>query len=586
MFKLLPHKLTEYRNKTAKSGDEYQVTASNTSGNRTDYTLNLSAMKPQTYYRLDLYGYALEKNKNGKWGNPRFTNPDTGRDYYQAWYDTCTVYFATEALPDYLTERDIALIRPDDAKWKENNRGTYSYSNSAPSYYNEMTRPYFCLVHSRQDLFKQDTRMIIRLEYNEENSRAGVWKQIGQDVNIAEIRENNGRYVTWRAASDINLSAIRSNPSKYMGKQLRYTILRVNTKDYNKYLEEGEKKIRSEYLTYQQAYDREGNKKSFTSLDLAYARNRSVQAAKKGDNAYVTNTANNSLPGRRPIVKDDKMVTETVDLSALTQSFEDDKVIDRTQDDMETAVKEFKESVKIEDFADVIYQYHMTTDMGFYESFLDYMISIKNSGNLENYPRTSVPKTTHVMIKSIDDTSLSGSTSWSNEYCTYLMNRFLNPYTTFLYWSDFAFAPGIEMRNYQYNRVVDKVLSSESAHIEFYDPMIKYWHDRPNFHGQLLYSTVWVEKTKNGNTHHGDWTMYNWNYYKSTITGDKSHGTLTFNSGYSPSSMYTFMNRYKQLRPQKVLGNATRYAISGDMNVWSEVKDYSLRMIEYVYDWM
>lgn len=579
MFKLLPHKLTEYRNKTAKSGDEYQVTASNTSGNRTDYTLNLSAMKPQTYYRLDLYGYALEKNKNGKWGNPRFTNPDTGRDYYQAWYDTCTVYFATEALPDYLTERDIALIRPDDAKWKENNRGTYSYSNSAPSYYNEMTRPYFCLVHSRQDLFKQDTRMIIRLEYNEENSRAGVWKQIGQDVNIAEIRENNGRYVTWRAASDINLSAIRSNPSKYMGKQLRYTILRVNTKDYNKYLEEGEKKIRAEYLTYQQAYDREGNKKSFTSLDLAYARSRNVQAAKKGDNAYVTNTANNSLRGRRPIVKDDKMVTETVDLSALTQSFEDDKVIDRTQDDMETAVKEFKESVKIEDFADVIYQYHMTTDMGFYDSFYSYMSSIKSSGQLENYPRTSVPKTTHVMIKSIDDTSLSGTTNWSNEYSTYTMNRFLNPYTTFLYWSDFAFAPGIEMRNYQYNRVVDKVLSSESAHIEFYDPMIKYWHDRPNFHGQLLYSVVTVD-TKT-NTHTGDWNnLYDWNYYKNTIKGDKRHGVLVFKSGYSPSSMYTFMNRYKQLRPQKLLGSNTRYAISGDMNVWSEVKDYSLRMIE------
>lgn len=160
------------------------------------------------------------------------------------------------------------------------------------------------------------------------------------------------------------------------------------------------------------------------------------------------------------------------------------------------------------------------------------------------------------------------------------MNRFLNPYTTFLYWSDFAFAPGIEMRNYQYNRVVDKVLSSESAHIEFYDPMIKYWHDRPNFHGQLLYSTVWIERNGKNNTHHGDWNMYNWPYYKLTIKGDKDQGSLIFNSGYSPSSMYTFMNRYKQLRPQKVLGNATRYAISGDMNVWSEVKDYSLRMIE------
>lgn len=578
MFKLLPHKLTEYQSKTTKTGNEYQVTATNTSGNRTDYTLNLSAMKPQTYYRLDLYGYALQKNKNGNWGNPWFTNPDTGRDYQKAWKDTCTVYFATEALPDYLTERDIALIRPDDAKWKEGLRGTYSYSNSAPSYYNEMTRPYFCLVHSRQDLFRQDTRMIIRLEYNELNSRSGVWKQIGQDVNIAEIRENNGRYVTWRAASDINLSAIRSNPSKYMGKQLRYTILRVNTKDYNKYLEEGEKKIRSEYLTYQQAYDREGNKKSFTSLDLAYARNRSVQAAKKGDNAYVTNTANNSLPGRRPIVKDDKMVTETVDLSALTQSFEDDKVIDRTQDDMETAVKEFKESVKIEDFADVIYQYHMTTDMGFYESFLDYMSSIKKSGQLENYPRTSVPSTTHVMIKSIVDTSLSGTTNWSNEYSTYTMNRFLNPYTTFLYWSDFAFAPGIEMRNYQYNRVVDKVLSSESAHIEFYNPDFKYWHDRPNFHGQLLYSVVTVN-TKT-NTHTGDWNLYDWNYYKNTVKGDKKQGVLVFKSGYSPSSMYTFMNRYKQLRPQKLLGSNTRYAILGDVNEWSVVKDYSLRMIE------
>ncbi len=570
MFKLLPHNLTEYQSKTAKTGNEYQVTASNTSGNRTDYTLNLSAMKPQTYYRLDLYGYALEKNKNGKWGNPRFTNPDTGRDYYQAWYDTCTVYFATENLPDYLTERDIALIRPDDAKWKENNRGTYSYSNSAPSYYNEMKRPYFCLVHSRQDLFKQDTKMIIRLEYNELNSRAGVWKQIGQDVNIAETRESNGRYVTWRAASDINLSAIRSNPSKYKGKQLRYTILRINTKDYNKYLEEGEKKIRAEYLTYKQAYDREGNKTSFNSRDLAYARHRSNQAAKKGDNAYV----NTNLRDK------ESLVTETVDLSALTQSFQDDKVIDRNNDDMETAVKEFKESVKIEDFADVIYQYHMTTDMGFYDSFYSYMSSIKSSGSLENSPRTSVPNTTHVMIKSIDDTSLSGTTNWSNEYSTYSMNRFLNPYTTFLYWSDFAFAPGIEMRNYQYNRVVDKVLSSESAHIEFYNPMIKYWHNRPNFHGQLLYSTVWIERNGKNNTHHGDWNMYNWLYYKLTIKGDKDQGTLIFNSGYSPSSMFTFMNRYKQLRPQKLLGSNTRYAISGDVNEWSVVKDYSLRMIE------
>ena len=569
MFKLSPHKLTEYKSKSAKTGDEYQITASNTSGNRTDYTLNMSAMKPQTYYRLDLYGYALEKNKNGKWGNPRFTDPDTGRDYYQAWKDTCTVYFATEALPDYLTERDIALIRPDDAKWTEGLRGTYSYTNSAPSYYNEMKRPYFCLVHSRQDLFKQDTKMIIRLEYNELNSRSGVWKQIGQDVNIAETRESNGRYITWRAQSDINLSEIRSNPTKYKGKQLRYTILRVNTKDYNKYLEEGEKKIRAEYLTYQQAYDREGNKKSFTSRDLTSARNRSTQAAKKGDNAYVSVNLKDK----------ESLVTETVDLSALTQSFQDDKVIDRTNDEMETAVKEFKESVKIEDFADVIYQYHMTTDMGFYESFVDYMGSIKSSGNLENYPRTSVPNTTHVMIKSIVDTSLSGTTNWSNEYCTYLMNRFLNPYTTFLYWSDFAFAPGIEMRNYQYNRVVNKVSSSESAHIEFYNPMIKYWHNRPNFHGELLYSVVTVNTETN--THTGDWNnLYDWNYYKNTIKGDKRHGVLVFKSGYSPSSMYTFMNRYKQLRPQKVLGDATRYAISGDMNVWSQVKDYSLRMIE------
>ena len=74
--------------------------------------------------------------------------------------------------------------------------------------------------------------------------------------------------------------------------------------------------------------------------------------------------------------------------------------------------------------------------------------------------------------------------------------------------------------------------------------------------------------------------MYNWPYYKSTIKGDKDQGTLIFNSGYSSSSMYTFMNRYKQLRPQKLLGDATRYAISGNMNTWSEVKDYSLRMIE------
>ncbi|MBR3858891.1 MAG: hypothetical protein IKJ18_02585, partial [Bacteroidaceae bacterium] len=274
----------------------------------------------------------------------------------------------------------------------------------------------------------------------------------------------------------------------------------------------------------------------------------------------------------------ESLVTETVDLSALTQSFQDDKVIDRSNDAMETAVKEIKESVKIEDFADVIYQYHMTTDMGFYDGFYSYMSSIKSSGKLESSPRTSVPNTTHVMIKSIDDTSLSGSTSWSNEYSTYLMNRFLNPYTTFLYWSDFAFAPGIEMRNYQYNRVVDKVLSSESAHIEFYNPMIKYWHDRPNYHGQLLYSVVTVN-TKT-NTHTGDWNLYDWNYYKNTIKGDKKHGVLVFKSGYSPSSMYTFMNRYKQLRPQKLLGSNTRYAISGDMNVWSQVKDYSLRMIE------
>ena len=568
MFKLLPHKLTEYKSKSAKTGEEYQITATNTSGNRTDYTLNMSAMKPQTYYRLDLYGYALEKNKNGRWANPRFTDPDTGSDYYQEWKDTCTVYFATEALPDYLTERDIALIRPDDAKWKENQYGTYIYSNSAPSYSNEMTRPYFCLVHSRQDLFKQDTKMIIRLEYNELNSRSGVWKQIGKDVNIAETRESNGRYITWRAASDINLSEIRSNPTKYKGKQLRYTILRINTKDYNKYLEEGEKKIRAEYLTYQKAYDREGNKKSFTSRDLTSARNRSTQAAKKGDNAYVSVNLRDK----------ESLVTETVDLSALTQSFQDDKVIDRTNDAMETAVKEFKESVKIEDFADVIYQYHMTTDKGFYDSFYSYMLNIKISGNLESSPRTSVPSTTHVMIKSIDDTSLNGSTSWSNEYCTYLMNRFLNPYTTFLYWSDFAFAPGIEMRNYQYNRVVNKVSSSESAHIEFYNPMIKYWHDRPNFHGQLLYSVVTVNTETN--THTGDWNLYDWNYYKNTIKGDKRQGVLVFKSGYSPSSMYTFMNRYKQLRPQKLLGDATRYAISGDMNVWSQVKDYSLRMIE------
>lgn len=581
MFKLSPHKLTEYKSKSAKTGDEFQITATNTSGNRTDYTLNMSAMKPQTYYRLDLYGYALEKNKNGQWGNPWFTNPDTGRDYQKAWKDTCTVYFATEALPDYLSEKDIALHRPDKTEWKENQYGTYSYSNSSPSYYNEMARPYFCLVHSRQDLFKQDTKMIIRLEYNEFNSRSGVWKQIGKDVNISETRESNGRYVTWRAQSDISLADIRNNPSKYKGKQLRYTILRINTKDYNKYLEEGEKKIRSEYLTYQQAYDREGNKKTFSYRSLLYAKQRQQEAAGKGVNAYVTNAGDLSIPGRKPInVQNNQMVTETVNLSALTQSFEDDKMIDRSNDAMETAVKEFKESVKIEDFADVIYQYHMPTDMGFYESFLGYMSSIKSSGTLESSPRTSVPGNIHVMIKSIVDTSLSGSTNWSNYQCTSSMTRFLNPYTTFLYWSDFAFAPGIEMKKYEYNRVVDKVLSSESAHIEFYNPMIKYWHDRPNFHGQLLYSTVWIERNGNNNTHYGDWNMYNWEYYKSTIKGDKDHGTLVFNSGYSASSMYTFMNRYKQLRPQKLLGTATRYAITGDMNVWSNVKDYSLRMIE------
>ena len=578
IFKLLPHKLTEYKSKTANTGEVSQVTASSASGNRSDYTLNLAAMKPQAYYRLDLYGYALEKDKGGAWGNPRFTDPETGNDYQQAWYDTCTVYFATEALPDYLTEQDIALHRPDKTVWKENQYGTYSYSTSSPSYYNEMVRPYFCLVHSRQDLFKQDTKMIIRLEYNEWNSRSGVWKQIGQDVNISETRESNGRYVTWRGDAPINLSEIRANPSKYKGKQLRYSILCVNMNDYNKYLEEGEKKIRSEYLTYKQAYDRENNKKSFSSRDLLDALNRSSQAAQKGENAYITNTENQSISGRRPLNGlNDQMVTETVDLSALTQSFEDDKLIDRSNDDMEIALKEFKESVKIEDFADVIYQYHMPTDMGFYESFAAYMGSIKSSGKLESSPRTSVPGNIHAMIKEIDDTSLSGRTDWSNWTCTSSMTRFLNPYTTFLYWSDFAFAPGIEMKKYLYNRTVD-VLSSESAHIEFYNPMFKYWHDRPKFYGEILYPVA----TFSNNMIRLGSSMYDLDYFLATCTIDegKMDGTLIFDTGYSDVTMYTFMDRYKKLRPQKQLGTATRYTITAGMNVWADVKEYSLRMIE------
>lgn len=497
-FMLRPggHLVETYASPNASRNGARYVTANNTSGDRTNYTLNIGALKENTCYKVTLYGYAQEK-KNGEWGDPWFTDESSNYYPYQkAWGDTCEFYFRTTELPPYLTINDIALAPGHSIE-------DYDYA-----YFHELEKPYLAMRRSRANLFKQGYEMKLVYEYKDQ----GIWKS-GPQVPISEVIEEDKskgtKYITWKVAdgyfplpSQFNMTNIQ----KAVEKGLRVRILRINTSRYNQYIKDATEQMVKESVQYSKAQYRDRTTKTIANGNTTGTK----QMATTGTMATGIYTQKNTTPtgstGTSGTLLSDvahnmdlsSSDEETVDLGAIFDGFAGEMVTEREADEIERKVKEFEQSVDMTDFTELMYEYTVT---GAYP----YNTLSTHLAETSDKTKMTTLRGSYAYLTKVDDYE------HGNNYDSFFLglnNQNRTPASAFTYWSSYAFFPGIKMPQYDYDKSVPEgVLSSESAtySVETTGTFASLY-SKPTVGGDWLYGAP-VYVVSGGVRWNSDWTM-------------------------------------------------------------------------------
>ncbi len=440
VFRLGRMTLDCYQNKNGAKDGEHSldnVQAVSTSGDQENFTLKTGSLEPNRYYRATLRGYAKEI-VNGREVNPRFCDESTNyKTVSKAWEDSYEFYFATKALPEQLTAEDVAFARPG----KPGMGSTYPDK----AYYDEVEQPRIALTRSRSDLLNVNGKTVV-MRLMAPNPDLGFvgFKQVGTDLPVREVISTVGRsakYVTWTTNSSFNISAMKAD-SRYWDRTWKLQILRIDNAKYDKYLKDAKESIIKESIQYGRAKDRDGNTIATPAAGAGKAQNGQM-----------------------------------VDLGAIFAGFEGAMVTERQKDQIETKVKEFELNASMADFTEVLAEFNFTIRP--YENMAAHMRSLNSSGKLASYARVNPDSRTkeynevldifarglivsaynivdrhNLMNASFTDLQVLftyGNSGYKNQN---VFKAYTNPYTTFLFWSDLAWAGGTSMGQYLYDRSV------------------------------------------------------------------------------------------------------------------------------------
>jgi hypothetical protein len=133
----------------------------------------------------------------------------------------------------------------------------------------------------------------------------------------------------------------------------------------------------------------------------------------------------------------------------------------------------------MDDFTEIIYEYPMSYYE--YESMNAHLAALKAAGTIQD----KAPY--HLDALLVDVTDIYSK----QEDGSYLFSLlpFKTPATTFAYWSSYAFFPGYTMNQYDYNKAVSKVTSSQSAILKMNSAYNKYAQSS-SFSGDWLYGNI------------------------------------------------------------------------------------------------
>ena len=524
------HFVEEYARPTSSRTQSYSVEATNTSGDRTNYTLKLGALKPDTCYKVTLYGYAQEK-VNGVWGNPVFCDEESDyKDVRRPWRDTCTFYFRTDELPPYLTDNDIA-IAPGHFELK-----------GGPAYYTDLQRPWIAMKRSRSSLFKTGYDMMVRIERSQFSGKNLKWMLVGE-APIKEYIETDdqGKFITWKATKDINISELKS---KYH--HIRLRIVRINRTKYNQYMKAATDKIIKENIQYEKAQTRDNILGKGVSVRGSRSTVRTLAGTTTSSTSSTSSTPR-TLGGRASIVLPTQ--EETINLGTVFEGFENEMVTERQKDEIERKVKEFEQSVNMDDFTEIIYEYPMTYYE--YETMNAHLAALKAAGTIQD----EAPYNLDALL--VDVTDKYGKQSDANYRTSGL--PFKTPATTFAYWSSYAFFPGYTMNQYDYNKAVSKVTSSQSATLVMDSQYSKY-SQSPSFSGDWLYGNI-LDAVFNNNKF---------------LAGTKlEKGSIVFKT--SSSTYYQFDAWKQKMKPRTYSSDVlsyTRYYGPGFWSTYYLIREY------------
>lgn len=288
------------------------------SKDKENWTLNLSSLKPNTYYKLILTGYAQELNTKGQWVNPTFTLAD-GTKTTKKWTQTTERYFKTGPYPDQLVDGDIGIARPGNSTIGSNGQNAYKCT---ALYKDEAVAPYLSLKHSRMDLINvSNTSMWMRVE---KKNYDGSWSKVVEDTPVTEheqtmgLKGNQIKYIYWGLPEGKTLNY---TPLTGVGNQYRFTILRRNDTAFNNFMANAKEKTR------------------LTRGD-----------GKQQTNSYVTSTSTSTVAA-----KSVDYTKETVSLKETMQQLSSAAEKDHNADITQERVKQFNSNAKVEEYMKVIY---------------------------------------------------------------------------------------------------------------------------------------------------------------------------------------------------------------------------------------
>ena len=469
------HFVEEYANPNSSRTGSYYVQAVNNSGDRTNYTLKLGALKPDTCYAISLYGHAEEK-VNGVWGNPVFCDEESNyKNERRYWGDTCTFYFRTESLPPYLTDNDIA-IAPGNSKL-----------NSAPAFYSDLQRPWISMKRSRSELFKSGHDMMVRIEKRDYDfeTESEKWSLV-DEAPIQEYVETDdqGKFITWRATENLDINSLKTK-----SEHCRIRIVSIDRSRFNQYMKDATEKFVKETIQYEKSTNRDEllgsvmrsrSARNATSTTKTMAGTTSKTMTSKGTGVSTSLNRNLDASGLVPIATKDE---ETVNLGAIFEGFENEMVTERQKDEIERKVKEFEQSIDMSAFTEVIYEYSPSYRES--ETMNLYLTQLKSANKAGDF-QEAIPSGLDVLLVSIGD-------KYANKNDYNFLNgstlAYKNPYTAFAYLSSYAFFPGYTLRKHEYDQVVSKVTSSQSAEV-YTASQYNAFANSPKFSGEWIYGDI------------------------------------------------------------------------------------------------